>query len=166
MLITPSVTVREHPDRVRVHGALDFLSTTTHPEVRPSIHLPDRAGVQASGQGQRPSYRLDVTTEGEVVSRGQRVDEALEHDAHMIAGDERLDLRAMLILSRIERPLRMIGVDAEDVPRLRHLAVRQHAVLAHLLLGLLRLREEPSIEALRIPGRSGEVVDAGLGHTS
>ena len=58
----------------------------------------------------------------------------------------------------------MIGIDREDVPRLGHLAVRQHAVLAHLLLDLLGLSKEPSIEALRFFRRSGEVVDAGLGH--
>ena len=58
----------------------------------------------------------------------------------------------------------MIGIHLEDMTRLGHLAVRQHAVLAHLLLDLLRLREEPSIEALRFFRRSGEVVDAGLGH--
>jgi len=59
----------------------------------------------------------------------------------------------------------MISIDREDVPRLTHFAVRQYAVLAHLLLDLLRLSEEPSVKALRVLRRSGEVVDAGLGHS-
>ena len=94
MFVASGINVREHSDRVRVHGALDFLGTATHPEVRASIHLPDRAGVQASGQGQRPPHRLDVTTEGEVICRGQRIDEAFQHHADMIARDERLSLLA------------------------------------------------------------------------
>jgi hypothetical protein len=94
MFVASGINVREHSDRVRVHGALDFLGTATHPEVRAPIHLPDRAGVQASGQGQRPPHGFHVTTEGEVICGGQRVDEALEHHAYMIARDERLDLLA------------------------------------------------------------------------
>jgi len=94
MLIAPSVTVREHSDRVRVHGALDFLGSATHPEVRASIHLPDRAGVQASGQGQRPPHGFHVPAKRKIIRRGQRVDEALKHHADMIARDERLCLLA------------------------------------------------------------------------
>ncbi len=94
--------------------------------------------VQAAGQGQRPADELDVPAEMEVVRVGERVDERLEHHADVIARDERVDFRAHE-LAVTRRPCRMIGVDVEDVLARHHLAVRQDAVLPHLVLHLLRL---------------------------
>ncbi|OBQ42880.1 MAG: hypothetical protein AN484_15445 [Aphanizomenon flos-aquae WA102] len=156
--------MRKQTARVGVHRALDLLRPGTHPEVGAAIHLADEARGQTAGQTQRPAYQLDVSTEGEVIRAGQRIHEALEHHAHMIARYERVDLLASPDVSRVERPVRMIGVDVEDVPRLRHLSVRQHAVLAHLLLDLLGLCEEPSVKRLGLLSRSREVVEPSACH--
>ena len=138
MFVASGINMGEHSARVGVHGALDFFGPCSHPEVTAPIHPADQTRGQTARQTERPADELDVTTEGEVIRRGQGIHESLEHDADMIAGDERIGLGAHG-LRVLARPCRMIRVDVEDVPRLGHLAIRQHAVLAHLLLDLLWL---------------------------